>query len=172
MSIVGVLLNHRYEVIKKIGEGGMSTVFYVKDHRLQKYWAMKKVRKVQSRIVDAFENEVKMMSRFQHKGIPKCIDFFEDEEALYMVMEYIEATSLQDCQKYTMADVLQWMLEICDIFIYLHTGFQMTILYLDLKPQNILIDDRNHVHIIDFGSSCFIGHVSSVLTGTPRIYCS
>ena len=101
MSSSKLLLNHRYEIEKEIGRGGMSVVYYVKDHRLHKNWAMKKVCKDHHRIYASFLNEVRMLTHIQHKGIPKCIDFFEDDLAGYMVMECIQGMSLDVyCTKY------------------------------------------------------------------------
>ncbi len=173
MSSSKILLNERYEIIREIGKGGMSVVYYVKDIRLSKYWAMKKVKKENKSYYQAFINEVKMISKLQHKGIPKCIDFFENDDAAYIVMEYIKGVSLHTYQyqrSINVQEIEKWMLELCDIFIYLHTNFQMSILYLDLKPQNIMIDENQNIYLIDFGSACFAGHIAHMMTGTPRFY--
>lgn len=175
MSTSKILLNERYEIIDEIGRGGMSIVYYAKDIRLNKYWAIKQVIKDNKEYYDAFIQEVRIISKLQHKGIPKCIDFFEDSDAAYIVMEYIKGVSLYTYQyqkSISVQEIEKWMLELCDIFIYLHTNFQMSILYLDLKPQNIMVDENNHLHLIDFGSACFAGHISHMMTGTPRFYCT
>lgn len=175
MSSHELLLNRRYEIEREIGRGGMSVVYYVKDHRLHKYWAMKKVCKDSNSVYASFLNEVRMLTHIQHKGIPKCIDFFEDDTAGYMIMEWIHGMSLNvygTRYPITKKLLISWMSELCDIFLYLQMELQMAVLYLDLKPHNVLVDEELHIHLIDFGSACFAGNVSSVVSGTPRIYCT
>ena len=68
--------------------------------------------------------------------------------------------------------MISWMLEVCDIFLYLQMELKMAVLYLDLKPHNVLVDECLHIHLIDFGSACFAGNVSSILSYTCLLYTS
>lgn len=167
--------NQRYQIITLLGKGGMAEVFLVDDLKLHKTWAMKRTAKnSQKEIIASFYKEVKILSSIHHVSIPGIIDQFEDDTYVYYVMDYFTGNNLSkqmNEQVQTFDEVLSYMSQVCNIFIYLHTLRQNAILYLDLKPENIIIDDCGVVRLVDFGTSAFFNELTSVSCATPRIRC-
>ncbi|UJB69197.1 protein kinase [Acaryochloris sp. 'Moss Beach'] len=152
-----------YEVMKVIGMGGMGTTFLVRhqDDKSQKPQLqvlkemnadMEKIPKAQ----ELFKREARMLRSLQHSGIPRLYDFFTENDKQYLVMELIHG---QDLDRWVNQhgplpphQVLQWMIQACDILDYIHCH-NPPIIHRDLKPGNILVRNRDsQVFIIDFGA--------------------
>ena len=162
----GTVLNNRYEVVRKIGGGGMGAVYLASDRNLGGISrAVKEM--VQSYIEDSqqekavndFRRESMLLTSLEHPSIPTIYDyFFDDKEArFYLVMKYIAggdlAARLRSASegKISEASVTEWGIQLADVLDYLHNR-QPPIVYRDLKPSNIMIDGNNgKVMLIDFG---------------------
>ncbi|MEG0330334.1 MAG: protein kinase [Longicatena sp.] len=175
---MNTILVGRYTIINKIGEGGLSEVFLVSDARLLKQWAMKRIKKHDERmnqktLLMTFQKEFSILSKLNHRGIPRISDQFEDENYFYVVMDYIKgetlASLLSEDKNRIENNIQDWMLQIIDIFIYLHGTRPYPLLYLDLKPQNMICDENNNLYLIDFGTSCFQEGWQVASSATPRI---
>ncbi|QMV40480.1 serine/threonine protein kinase [Cohnella cholangitidis] len=152
----GDLLGNRYKVESVIAKGGMGSVYLVKDSKLNdKVWAVKEITQVQSH--EAFLEEARILADLTHPYIPKITDYFEPDANgyCYLVMEYINGVTLQ--QRFDDADralsldtVLKYMKQICEILLYLHRQ-PTPIVFRDLKPGNIMIDEYDNIRLIDFG---------------------
>lgn len=172
-----VILNGRYKCIKKIGTGGMSSVFLCHDNRLNKLWAMKvcNVRKDTDQYVGKQEIDVLKSLDFPH--IPTIIDAFIEAEKACIVTEYIEGENLKDIIKregripYLLA--LSYFDVLVDALIYLHSQ-SPPILYLDMKPSNIMIRNDGELFLIDFGIArkimCGLDGYGSVGYSPPEQY--
>jgi serine/threonine protein kinase len=151
----GILLDNRYEIIKVLGRGGMSTVYLTKDKRLNKYWAVKEVNNSFRNQIDLLA-EPNILKQLNHSGIPKIIDIFNENDNLYIVEDYIEGKNLEQYIKMNanISDntILSIASELCEILEYLH-GLNPPIIYRDLKPQNIIISKGQQVTLVDFGIS-------------------
>lgn len=163
-----LLLHDRYEQVEEIGKGGSSYVYRVWDHLLKKEWAMKVVEKNANNVIkNSFHKEIYILTKLSHKGIPSIIDTFEDETSIYAVMEIVKGKPIDVyVREKKSVQLLGYMYQVLEILQYLH---KQSILYLDLKPQNIMIDEYDAVWLIDFGSCCFYFERDKVMTGTPRI---
>ena len=162
----GTILNARYEVVRKIGGGGMGAVYLASDKNLGGISrAVKEM--VQSYIEDSqqekavndFRRESMLLTSLEHPSIPTIFDyFFDDKEArFYLVMKYISggdlAARLRAASegKIDEATVTEWGIQLADVLDYLHNR-QPPIVYRDLKPSNIMIDgNTGKVMLIDFG---------------------
>lgn len=151
----GILLDNRYEIIKVLGRGGMSTVYLAKDTRLDKLWAIKEVKNSFRGQMD-LSAEPNILKQLNHVGIPKIIDIFYENDNLYMVEDYIEGYNLEEYIKINgnvdSKAILLVALKLCEILEYLH-GLNPPIIYRDLKPQNIIISKNHQVTLVDFGIS-------------------
>lgn len=165
----------RYQIQTLLGKGGMAEVFLVADKKLHKSWAMKRIKKnSRSEILEAFYKEIRILSSIHHACIPSIIDQFGDDIYVYYIMDYFAGNDLLKQVKeksYTFDDVLSCMLQICTIFIYLHSLEPKAIIYLDLKPENMIVDCSGTVHLVDFGTSQFLDELMYVSCATPRICC-
>lgn len=154
------ILCDKYEILEEIGHGGMGTVYKARDLHLDRYVAMKQVPlSEEDERLDELKNEMELLKKLNHKSLLQILDFFSEEGTTYLVMEYVQGKSLDKYLK-SMGNVEQeqavrWMLEIAEVLEYLHSR-RPPVLYLDLKPANIMIDEEQHAKLIDFGTAYHI----------------
>jgi serine/threonine protein kinase len=162
----GTVLIGRYEIVRKIGGGGMGAVYLASDKNLG--GVLRAVKEmVQSYIEDAqqekaasdFKRESLLLTSLEHQSIPTIYDYFFDEREarFYLVMKYISggdlASRLRSAPENRVEEkiVTEWAIQVADVLDYLHNR-QPAIIYRDLKPANIMIDgNSNRVMLIDFG---------------------
>jgi len=165
----GTILNSRYEIVRKIGGGGMGAVYYAKDKNLGD--APRAVKEmIQSQLdesqhekaVSDFKRESMLLAELEHPSIPTIYDYFYDETAgrdgrFYLVMKYISGgdflARLRSAPGGRLEElkVAEWAVQIADVLDYLHQR-RPPIIYRDLKPANLMIDGNNgRVMLIDFG---------------------
>ena len=159
----GMVLQGRYRVLSRLGEGGMGSVYQVED--LAKpgvVWALKVLLDdAAASPEDAawarrrFTEEVALMRRLAHPRIPKFQASFTEGGRHCFVMEFIPGGNLEDRLAQAHAplpehDVLRWAIEICDVLAYLHRQ-QPPVIVRDLKPGNIMVTPRGEARLIDFG---------------------
>lgn len=163
---VGTLLGGRYEIVRRIGGGGMGAVYYAKDKNLGD--APRAVKEmIQSdldesqheKAIGDFKRESMLLASLEHPSIPTIYDYFYDDGAgrFYLVMKYISGgdflSRLRNApggriDEQTVAD---WGRQVADVLHYLHSR-NPPIIYRDLKPANLMIDGSSgRVMLIDFG---------------------
>lgn len=97
--MIGKIISERYEVIKKLGGGGMSTVYLAEDTILNRKVAIKAIRipaGEKEETIKRFEREVHNLTQLSHKNIVNVFDVTEDDDNFYLVMEYIEGPTLSE----------------------------------------------------------------------------
>ncbi|MBA2621824.1 MAG: protein kinase [Acidobacteria bacterium] len=167
----GTVLNDRYEIVRKIGGGGMGAVYLASDKNLGGVLrAIKEM--VQSYIEDEqqekaiadFKRESTLLTSLEHQSIPTIYDYFFDEREarFYLVMKYISggdlASRLRAAPEGRIDErtVTEWAIQIADVLDYLHNR-QPPIVYRDLKPANIMTDGNSgRAMLIDFGIARWI----------------
>lgn len=158
---IGTVIDGKYEILKQIGKGGMSTVYLAADNRLNKNWAVKEIArkglgKNNEEIVNEVPADAKMMKSLDHPTIPTIVDIIDrsDDEYIYVVMDYVEGESLDKVLAEYGAQpqdmVINWAKQICDAFSYLHSQ-KPPIIYRDMKPANVMLKPDGNIKIIDFG---------------------
>lgn len=154
----GTVLNNRYELLKEIGSGGLSTVYLARDTRINKAWAVKIVKtetknKV-NQVRDSIIQEAQMMKSFNHPYIPKVADIINTSEYLAIVMDYVEGETLENIVKEYGAQpverVVEWTKQICNVLSYLHS-LNPPHIYRDVKPSNIMLEPNGEIKLINFG---------------------
>lgn len=163
MLQANALLQERYIVVRRVGQGGMGAVYEAADRRIQgKRWAIKEMSEAalstsQRRLeaVTAFRQEAQMLAKLSHPNLPAISDYFSEGGKQYLVMEYVDGETLEDKLARTQgfldeASVVEWALQICDVLGYLHSQ-QPAVIFRDLKPSNIMVDRTGRVKLIDFG---------------------
>ncbi|MFV0414124.1 MAG: serine/threonine protein kinase [Oscillospiraceae bacterium] len=160
MLKIGAVIDGKYKVLNKIGQGGMSVVYLAMNERANKQWAIKEIRKdgvsnfevvKQSLVV-----ETDLLKRLNHPNLPSIIDVIDTEESFLIAMDYIEGNPLSQALKEYGAqkqeDVVKWAIQLCDVLGYLHTR-EPKIIYRDMKPANIMLKPNGSVMLIDFGTA-------------------
>jgi serine/threonine protein kinase len=134
--------------------GGMSVVY--RGTWQGTTYFIKEVDSLDPRKIVSLSQEKATLERLEHPGIIKVYDFFEQEGFYYLVLEFVQGTSLERLVS-PMANVylqekvvMDWALQLYDIFEYLHRQ-NPPIIYRDLKPQNIMKDARGRIRLVDFG---------------------
>ncbi len=175
MSLVGRILNNKYEVLKLIGKGGMSNVYLAMDMHLNKQWAIKEIHSVnlnQELLMQSLTAEVNLMKKLDHPALPRIVDVVKEEDLVYVVMDYIEGEPLSKIIKMFGAQpqelVIDWGKQLCLVLHYLHSR-KPPIIYRDMKPSNIMLCPGGNLKLIDFGIAREYkkgGHRDTVNLGT------
>ncbi len=155
----GDIIDGKYEILKKIGKGGMGTVYLAMDTRLQKYWAIKEVIKKNDKVdeirIKSFYVEANLLKKLDSPYIPTIIDIIDKKDGkVYVVMSYIDGKSLKSILKKHGKQpekfVVKCAIKLCDILIYLHSR-DNPVIYKDMKPDNIMLNTEGEIKLIDFG---------------------
>ncbi len=144
----------KYQIIKQLGSGGMSTVYLARNVKLSTLWAVKVGNKKQNEKFDLLA-EPNIMKNLNHHGIARIFDILEDEENIYIIEDYVEGVSLEEeihrAGKFNEKQTIEWAKQIADALIYLHQQKPNPIIYRDMKPSNLMLGKDGKVNIIDFG---------------------
>lgn len=138
----------RYQVMEKLGTGGNGQVYKVWDIHLEKEWAMKILKE------KGEDMEWKFLKSISHPNFPRIVDAFEEEECRIFIMDYIKGVTLEEIiEKGPLEEgkILKIAGQICDALLYLHQ-YTPTLLYLDLKPSNIILEENQNLKLVDLGS--------------------
>jgi len=153
--MIGTIISN-YKIISVLGEGGMGTV-YLAEHTVFSRKVAVKVLLSQyiknSNLRERFKNESILLSKLKHPYIVGVYDFYEDENGLYIFMEYIEGTPLDEYIEKKSGPIsseraIPIMKKVLDAFSYAHS---QGIIHRDIKPSNIMIDDNDDIKVLDFG---------------------
>lgn len=165
---VGDLVDGKYRIIAQTGKGGMSTVWLALNEKVNKQWAIKEVKKSSSSTSDQIikqnlVTEAGILRHLKHPHLPSIVDIFDRDDSFLIVMDYIEGRTLSDILKeqgrQPQADVVDWALQICSVFKYLH-GLNPPIIYRDMKPGNVMLKPDGNIMVIDFGTAREYKHES------------
>lgn len=159
MAQTGSVIDNKYEILKQIGKGGMSTVYLAMDKRLNKQWAVKEINKAVNDknnevVVQSLLAEANLMKRLDHPSLPRIVDIIDNGRTIYVIMDYIEGESLDKILNTNgpqpQALVVEWAKQLCDVLSYLHNQ-KPPIIYRDMKPANIMLKPEGNLKLIDFG---------------------
>ncbi len=151
----GVFINDRYEIIDKVGTGGMADVYKAKDHRLNRFVAVKILKAEFSNdktFVEKFRAEAQSAAGLSHPNVVNVYDVGDEEDMHYIVMELVEGITLKSfIERKGKLDVK----EAVGIAIQIAQGMEAAhgnhIVHRDIKPQNIIISREGKVKVTDFG---------------------
>lgn len=151
----GIFLGKRYEILDRIGSGGMADVYKGKDHKLNRYVAIKVLKsdfRSDETFIKKFLSEAQAAAGLMHPNVVNVYDVGQDRGVYYMVMELVEGITLKE---YIEKKGRLSAKETISISIQMVTGIQAAhnqhIIHRDIKPQNIIISKDGKVKVTDFG---------------------
>jgi TolB-like protein/Tfp pilus assembly protein PilF/predicted Ser/Thr protein kinase len=151
----GTTFASRYEIIEELGKGGMGRVYRVKDQKLDEEIALKVLKPeiaADKGMIERFKNELKLARKIAHKSICKMYDLNEEEETPYITMEYVKGENLKSFirRKGKLGDekAIGIANQVCEGLAEAH---ELGVIHRDLKPQNIMIDEKSNAKVMDFG---------------------
>lgn len=155
MIETGTVLQNRYRIDKKIGQGGMGAVFVATDERFGSTVAIKETFFTDENYRRAFEREARLLNNLRHPALPRVSDHFTEENGQFLVMEYITGDDLSEKieesnSPFPIGDVLNWADQLLDALDFLHTQ-ETPVIHRDIKPQNLKLTPRGQIILLDFG---------------------
>jgi serine/threonine protein kinase len=171
----GTLFARRYEIIEELGKGGMGVVYRVKDEKLDEEMALKLLKPeiaTKKEIIERFKNELKLSRKIGHKNVCRMFDLDDEEGTPYITMEYVRGENLKKLikkkERLEEKEAISIAKQICEGLSGAH---ELGVIHRDLKPQNIMIDDKGKAKVMDFGIARSVetsGETQTgVMIGTP-----
>src|SRR3954468_2920558 len=162
-----------YDVLERLGEGAGSTIYRVRDPQTGRELALKHVVRDDQkdiRFVEQMETEFEISRQFTHPNLRRSYELKIVKTMLVKVAEAFLVMELFDGKPLDVRPPTE-MMDILDTFIQTAQGLralhQMGWAHCDIKPNNILRNDKGHVKVIDFGQACKIGTIKERIQGTP-----
>ena len=160
-----------YKIISLLGEGGMGDVYLAEHVSIKRKVAIKVLKPElvkNEEIRKRFKNEASMLAHLQHSNIVGLIDYVEQEDGLFLIMEYVQGQDLDELVKAQQAPITidrakKLMTQILEAFKYAH---QNGIIHRDVKPSNVLITADDQIKVLDFGIAKLVGDTQHHLTKT------
>ncbi len=160
MLEIGSLVDGKYKILNKVGQGGMSVVYLAMNEKANKQWAVKEVRKDGIKDFEVVKQglvaETDILKKLSHPNLPSTVDVIDTEDSFIIIMDYIQGNSLNKALDEYGAQpqehVIAWAKQLCDVLGYLHTRTP-AIIYRDMKPANVMLKPDGNVMLIDFGTA-------------------
>jgi eukaryotic-like serine/threonine-protein kinase len=152
---IGDLLGGRYEILQLLGEGGMGAVYKAADHELDRFVALKVIRRELASnpsILARFKQELLLAHKVTHRNVIRIYDLGEAEGVKFITMEYIEGKDLRSLirekTKFAPEEAVEVIRQVCQALDAAHS---VEVIHRDLKPQNIMQDGTGRILVMDFG---------------------
>lgn len=167
--MIGEILVNRYEILEKIGDGGMALVYSAKDHLLNRVVAVKVLRDQfahDEQFVERFRREARSAASLSHPNIVNIYDVGETGQNHFIVMEYVQGNNLHDLIRTQGRFSKDFIVNVGkQIAMGLAHAHYHGIIHRDIKPHNILITDEGRVKVTDFGIAQAMSTTNLTQTG-------
>ena len=170
MNLVGRVIGNRYEIIEKIGEGGMATVYKAKCNILKRYVAVKVLRDeftTDEEFIKRFNTEAQSAASLTHPNIVSIYDVGHEENIYYIVMELVQGKTLKDIINEDGTLPWKWALNVSiQVASALEMAHRNSIVHRDIKPHNIIITEDGIAKVTDFGIAKAVSNSTITAFGT------
>ncbi len=154
-ELVGTLLAERYEILELLGQGGMGAVYKARDNELERLVALKLIRPELAsnpEILRRFKQELILAREVTHRNVIRIFDLGQAKGIKFITMEFVEGRDLRamlrEKVKIPADETVQIIAQVCRALEAAHTA---GVVHRDLKPQNIMLDAKDRVYVMDFG---------------------
>jgi serine/threonine protein kinase/predicted Zn-dependent protease len=172
---LSTIFANRYEILEKLGKGGMGEVYRVKDVKLDEDMALKVLRPeiaAHEGTIERFKNELKFARKITHRNVCRMYDLNEEGETPFITMEYVKGEDLKHLikskKKLSEKEAITLAKQVCEGLVEAHS---LGVIHRDLKPQNIMVDDKGVAKVMDFGIARSVEAAgvtqTGVMIGTP-----
>ncbi|HXI90747.1 MAG TPA: serine/threonine-protein kinase [Blastocatellia bacterium] len=154
------MLQNRYQILKRLGQGGMGAVYLARDTKFGSHVAVKEMLLPDNPdCKEAFTREANLLNSMRHAALSHVIDYFIEGRGQFLVMQYIEGRNLDDLlrervksdqEPFYPEQVIDWVKQILDALDYLH-NHTPSVLHQDIKPQNLILTPQGKIMLLDFG---------------------
>ena len=170
MNLIGKFIGSRYEIIEKIGNGGMATVYKAKCHVLNRYVAVKVLKDeytTDTEFIRRFNAEAQSAAGLTHANIVSVYDVGHEDNIYYIVMELIQGKTLKQIINEDGALPWKWSINIAiQIAAALEAAHKNNIVHRDIKPHNIIITEDGIAKVTDFGIAKAVSNSTITAFGT------
>ena len=170
MNLEGKLIGNRYEILEKIGNGGMATVYKAQDKILKRYVAVKVLREeftTDEEFIRRFNTEAQSAASLAHPNIVSIYDVGMEDNIYYIVMELIQGKTLKQIIDEDGVLPWKWSLDIAiQIASALEVAHKNHIIHRDIKPHNIIITEDGVAKVTDFGIAKAVSNSTITAFGT------
>lgn len=172
MLKAGTCLNHVYTLLEEIGSGGGGIVYKAYHENLKKYVVVKQIKDAAKDILDSMA-EANILKNLRNTYLPQVYDFFEIDNEIFTVIDYIEGNSLDKVlekeRRFKQKEVLKWAGQLTEALAYLHSQIP-PIIHSDIKPANIMLTPQRDICLIDFNVSLAFDEKMKLSTGVSEGY--
>ncbi len=175
----GRMLNNRYQLLERLGSGGMAMVYRARDTLLDRYVSIKILKQDEGRgpaFNQQFQNEARAAANLSHPNIVTVYDYGVDNDESFIVMEYVPGTDLKTLLRkkgrFSVEEGIPLMVQACAGIGYAHRA---GLVHCDVKPHNMLVTPDNRLKVTDFGIARALATLSpnertDVVWGSPQYY--
>ncbi|MFC7392505.1 Stk1 family PASTA domain-containing Ser/Thr kinase [Scopulibacillus cellulosilyticus] len=168
--MIGKRLSGRYEIISRLGDGGMAIVYKARDLILERLVAVKILRSEFSNdddFIRRFHREAESVSSLSHPNIVSIYDIGEEDDCYFIVMEYVDGETLKDfIKQHSPIPIAEAVYILKQIALALEHAHDHGIVHRDIKPHNILIDEQGGVKVTDFGIAVAMNSATITFTNS------
>lgn len=161
----GDMLQDRYRIVGTLGVGGFSSVYQARDMRfpnVTKLCALKEMvisapdPQLRELTIKSFEREASMLAMLDHPAIPDVSDYFTEGDRSYLVLDLIRGKDLEvwleeQTEPLDQDTAIEWAIQLCEALDHLHSQKPQPIVFRDMKPSNVMLDQYKRIRVIDFG---------------------
>ena len=170
MNLVGKVIGNRYEILEKIGEGGMATVYKARCNILKRYVAVKVLREeftTDEEFIRRFNTEAQAAASLTHPNIVSIFDVGHEDNVYYIVMELVQGKTLKEIINEDGVLPWKWSVNIViQVASALETAHKNNIVHRDIKPHNIIITEDGIAKVTDFGIAKAVSNSTITAFGT------
>lgn len=170
MNLVGKVIGNRYEMLEKIGEGGMATVYKARCNILKRYVAVKVLREeftTDEEFIRRFNTEAQAAASLTHPNIVSIFDVGHEDNVYYIVMELVQGKTLKEIINEDGVLPWKWSVNIAiQVASALETAQKNNIVHRDIKPHNIIITEDGIAKVTDFGIAKAVSNSTITAFGT------